>query len=534
MNNNPLIFKVASEAWEFDAIHRLNYQTFVEEIPQHDINQEEKLIDKFHEHNAYIVCLQGQDLLGMLSVNDNRPFSLDNKLKNIDEHLPSFRSICEIRLLSIVSKNRHGDVLSGIFEKLFEFVINQGYDLMVISGITKQARLYRHVGFQAFGDLVGAQDVQFQPMYITLDRAIDFKKKLKSLNQNQTIFNYLPGPVSISKNIMAAYSKTPISHRGGDFMNDFSRLQDTLCQRLNTKQAYITTGSGTFANDIIAAQLSKISGKGIVLVSGEFGRRIEDHARRANLDYEVFVVEDGLAFTQDFLKQINNDNGEFRWLWMVHCETSTGVLNDLNSIREWCQQQQVLLCLDAISTIGSCTVDLTDVYLASATSGKGVGSLPGLALIFSSGLVSEVNCLLPRCFDLSDYIYAQGVPYTISSNAVYGLIIALKKDWDAQFSQVEKWSHDFRVKIEKTGLKVLAHENYRAPHITTIVLPEGVSSSKLGQKMLNLGILVSYNSNYLLENNWMQVCFMGDCQQVTEDAIKYLEYAVMSDVVSKK
>jgi aspartate aminotransferase-like enzyme len=90
------------------------------------------------------------------------------------------------------------------------------------------------------------------------------------------------------------------------------------------------------------------------------------------------------------------------------------------------------------------------------------------------------------------------------------------------------------VKIEKTGLKVLAHENYRAPHITTIVLPEGVSSSKLGQKMLNLGILVSYNSNYLLENNWMQVCFMGDCQQVTEDAIKYLEYAVMSDVVSKK
>jgi hypothetical protein len=32
----------------------------------------------------------------------------------------------------------------------------------------------------------------------------------------------------------------------------------------------------------------------------------------------------------------------------------------------------------------------------------------------------------------------------------------------------------------------------------------------------------------------MQICFMGDCQQVTEDAIKYLERAVMPDVISKK
>jgi aspartate aminotransferase-like enzyme len=333
---------------------------------------------------------------------------------------------------------------------------------------------------------------------------------------------------------MTAYSKTPISHRGSDFMSDFSRLQETLCQRLNTKKAYITTGSGTAANDIVAAQLSKISGKGIVLVSGEFGRRIEDHARRANLEYEVFSVDDGLTFTSDFLNKIHSDNSKFRWLWMVHCETSTGALNDLYLIQTWCQQQDILLCLDAISTIGSCAVDLTGVYLASATSGKGMGSLPGLALIFSSGLMSEVDRLLPRCFDLFDYEQAQGVPYTISSNAIYGLIIALKKDWNTQFNQVKEWSLDFRVKIEKTELRVLVHENYRAPHITTIVLPAGVSSSKLGHKMLNLGILVSYNSRYLLKNNWIQICFMGDCQQVTEKAIKYLEHAVMSSALFKE
>ena len=47
--------KVATEAWEFEQIHRLNYQTFVEEIPQHPPNPEKKLVDKFHQENTYLI-----------------------------------------------------------------------------------------------------------------------------------------------------------------------------------------------------------------------------------------------------------------------------------------------------------------------------------------------------------------------------------------------------------------------------------------------------------------------------------------------
>ena len=34
-SSTPLVFKIATEDWEFDLIHQLNYKTFVEEIPQH-------------------------------------------------------------------------------------------------------------------------------------------------------------------------------------------------------------------------------------------------------------------------------------------------------------------------------------------------------------------------------------------------------------------------------------------------------------------------------------------------------------------
>ncbi len=44
---SPLTFKVASEKWEFEQIHELNYQTFVDEIPQHQENEQGRLVDKF-------------------------------------------------------------------------------------------------------------------------------------------------------------------------------------------------------------------------------------------------------------------------------------------------------------------------------------------------------------------------------------------------------------------------------------------------------------------------------------------------------
>jgi hypothetical protein len=44
-----LVFKVASEDSEFEQIHRLNYRTFVEEIPQHGPNPDCTLVDRFND-----------------------------------------------------------------------------------------------------------------------------------------------------------------------------------------------------------------------------------------------------------------------------------------------------------------------------------------------------------------------------------------------------------------------------------------------------------------------------------------------------
>jgi N-acyl-L-homoserine lactone synthetase len=166
----PFVFKVAAEDWEFEQIHRLNYQTFVEEIPQHEPSSAQRLVDKFHTENTYLICLEGNKLVGMMAVRGRRPFSLDQKLNNLDAYLPTGRSICEIRLLAIEKQfRRGGHVMQGLLSLLLQHGNERGYDLAIISGTTRQLALYQRIGFVPFGPLVGSDKALFQPMYIKIE-----------------------------------------------------------------------------------------------------------------------------------------------------------------------------------------------------------------------------------------------------------------------------------------------------------------------------------------------------------------------------
>ncbi|HYG36324.1 MAG TPA: GNAT family N-acyltransferase [Clostridia bacterium] len=277
----PLVFKFANEDWEFEQIHRLNYRTFVEEIPQHQASPTHRLVDKFHAENTYLICLCGQQLAGMLAVRGNRPFSLDQKLPNLDSYLPPGRKTCEIRLLAVEKKFRGAQVLQGILALLWQHGIEKGYDLAIISGTTRQFKLYHHLGFVPFGLLVGTGDAQFQPMYITLETfektAREFLRSSPSRSFHSNATNFLPGPVTVRREVRRAFEQAPESHRADSFLKDFQATQGLLCQLVNAKKAALFLGSGTLANDVVAGQLSLESNSGIILSNGEFGQRLIDH-----------------------------------------------------------------------------------------------------------------------------------------------------------------------------------------------------------------------------------------------------------------
>lgn len=192
LNADSHVFKVATEPWEFEQIHRLNYQTFVVEIPQHERNDACILIDNFHQQNTYVICALKKEVVGMVALRDKRPLSLDGKLENLESYLPPFNSILEYRLLAVKKEHRNTAIFSGIMKKAFNMALDKKYDIAVISGTTGRIRLYRHLGFRPFGPLVGKKEALYQPMFIDISRAIKLKKeslllKADGIDNNVTI-----------------------------------------------------------------------------------------------------------------------------------------------------------------------------------------------------------------------------------------------------------------------------------------------------------------------------------------------------------
>jgi aspartate aminotransferase-like enzyme/ribosomal protein S18 acetylase RimI-like enzyme len=503
-----LRFKLASEASEYEQIHRLNHTTFAEEIPQHAADPATGLlVDRFHHENTYVIALDGDRLVGMVVLRSTRPFSLDTKVENLDSYLPPGRSPCEIRLLAVAKERRKGPVFSGLMRLLVEHGRRRGFDLAVISATVRQLKLYRHLGFTPIGPLVGKPEALFQPMQVTLETILE---RGQAIFEEPPRVRLLPGPVSFHSDVLAAFAAPPVSHRGDEFAGTLRHVKARLRELTGAGRVALLFGSGTLANDAVAARLSVEGGRGLVLSNGEFGERLSDHARRWRLPHTVLRSDWGEILDYERIARM-----DFDWLWAVHCETSTGILNDLEALKRICRERDARLCVDCISSIATVPVDLSGVHLASGVSGKGIGSLAGVSMVFHQEAIPKAD--LPRYLDLGCYGQEDGVPYTVCSNLVVALRAALDRlQPENRFPRIAELAACLRAGLREHGLQILAPDAHSSPAVTTIALPPEAPSTRVGRELERRGYELSYLSGYLLERNWIQVCLMGEhtCEEL--------------------
>jgi aspartate aminotransferase-like enzyme len=295
-----------------------------------------------------------------------------------------------------------------------------------------------------------------------------------------------------------------------------ARVQSQLCQLTNAERVAILLGSGTLANDVIGGQIWQSGQRGVVIVDGEFGRRLADHASRWSLPFDVFERDWGQPWHLEELGDFLAARPDTQWLWLTLCETSTGVLRDINGLRHLASAQKIELYLDAVSAIGAVPVDLSGVRMASAVSGKALGSFPGLAMVLQNpphrDLIPAVHKgPLPRYMDLALYNEGAGVPFTQSSHLIWALQVSLGRyASDQVFSRVATASLRLRDQLKGLSLELLGERQATNPAVMTIALPAGLNSRTVGDELMRRGIRLSYESDYLLRRNWIQICLMGD------------------------
>jgi aspartate aminotransferase-like enzyme len=501
-----LRFKVADQTVEFEAIHRLNYRTFVEEIPQHSPNAEKRLVDRFHAENTYVIGLDGEKLVGMVASRCRRPFSLDQKLPDLDRHLPPHRKAVELRLLAVDLRYRKRAFFARLAGVVASHFRSLGCDLAIISGTVRELRLYRHLGFRPFGPLVGDPKARYQPMFLTLADYAAHGAHLE-VDAQPRITNLMPGPVATSEAVAATFSREPVSHRDPEFTALMHRVRGRLRELCGVHDAVVMPGSGTLANDAVAAQLAAEGRAGLVLVNGEFGERLVDHARRWRLDFHELRAPWGQPFSEAATRAAFA-RAQPAWVWIVASETSTGVCNALDSLRNLSRQHGADLCVDAISAVGLQRIDLGGARLASSVSGKALGAYPGLAIVLHDGRLVPAGHV-PRAIDLAAYRDAGGVPYTLSSNLLAALDRALAVDWAPRWEAVRLADRSLRDGLRRRGFEIVAAEGAAMPGILTLALPEQTPAARLARRMERSGFVLAHRSDYLMRRNWFQICLMG-------------------------
>ncbi|PGY99920.1 GNAT family N-acetyltransferase [Bacillus cereus] len=500
-----VIYKVADQDWEFESIHKLNYKTFVEEIPQHEETKERLRIDRFHEENTYLICLDKDKLVGMVAVRGKRPFSLDYKISNLDFYLQEHgENVYEIRLLSVEREYRNGRAFLGLIRFLHRYLLLNGYELALISATTRELPLYEQMGFKPFHTLVGTEEAAFQPMYVT---PVMFEESSVGGIMTKE-YTFLPGPVDIGANVQKAFSSKPISHRSKSFQVTMRNVKKRLLQMTKAKHVQLMLGTGTLANDAIALQLRSLKSKGLVLANGEFGNRLIGQAKRAQLHFDTYKKQMGEPFIHTELEKIIA-GGNYEWLWFVHHETSTGMLNNLEELKALCKKYQMKLCVDCISSIGAIPIDLKDIYFASGVSGKAIKSYTGLSFVFHNHIM-EKNEAIPVYMDIGMYEMNDSIPYSHSWNLMYALQEAIKKFEDEKaFKKIIETYAYLEKAITTMGFKLVSPKEHAAKIILTIQLNEEQCSIAVGDALALQGYIVHYESAYLQKNNWIQIACLN-------------------------
>ncbi|HEV8145422.1 MAG TPA: GNAT family N-acetyltransferase [Bryobacteraceae bacterium] len=159
-------FKKAETDAELEQVFRLNHDVFAGELRQHSTSEEGRLVDKFHLKNLYLIALEDDRVVGMLTTHDQPPFSVADKLADVSV-LEKYGRIVEVRLLAIEPEHRNRLVLSGLFSLLYEHV--HTYDSLAISGYVEQAAMYHKLGFHDLGPPVTSGKAQYIPMAATIE-----------------------------------------------------------------------------------------------------------------------------------------------------------------------------------------------------------------------------------------------------------------------------------------------------------------------------------------------------------------------------
>ena len=289
-------------------------------------------------------------------------------------------------------------------------------------------------------------------------------------------------------------ARHPIGHRSGEFQQIVARTTEQLQWLHQTKgDVLVLAGSGTAAMEAGIINVLSRGDKVICGDNGKCGERWVKVAQAYGLEVEVIKAEWGSPLDPEaFRSALEADSSKaIKAVILTHSETSTGVINDLETIAKHVKAHGTALTIaDCVTSLGACNVpmDAWGIDIIGSGSQKGYMMPPGLAFVAMSdgpGLLKS-NPICPSSIWISERYRKAAAgnsnPSTPPVNLYFALEAALDlmqdEGLEAIFARHDRHRRASQAAMRALGLPLFAADGYGSPAITAVA-PAGLDAEAL-------------------------------------------------------
>ena len=296
-----------------------------------------------------------------------------------------------------------------------------------------------------------------------------------------------PGPLTTSKTVK---EEMMVDHCTWD--NDYKVITQKIRAELleiahvspEEYTAVLMQGSGTFGvESAITSSVGK-DGKLLILSNGAYGERQEDICRHAGLNYRIQHFHYNEVPGARVVEEILKDDPDITHISMVHSETTSGILNDIEAIGRVAKAYGKVFIVDAMSSFGGVEIPVADwgIDFIISSANKCIQGVPGFSFIICK--LSELKKCEGKAVSLSLDLYDQwkGMHdgkwrYTSPTHVVLAFAKAIEemKEEGGIPARNKRYVENEKFLVSemaKLGYKTYIDEAHQGPIITTFFYPE--------------------------------------------------------------
>lgn len=300
------------------------------------------------------------------------------------------------------------------------------------------------------------------------------------------------GPTQVRENVRLERSKEftnpDIDPKFFDFYKETCEL---LSKAMHTDtKAFILGGEGILGLEAACASLTEEGDRVLVIDNGIFGKGFADFVSMYGGEPVLFSSDYRNPVNIDELRDFLSKDSDFKYATVVHCDTPSGVMNDVESISKLFDEFGILTVCDSVAGMFGEPLDVSNskIDILCGGSQKALSAPPGLTMVWVSDRAFEamqnrktpIKAFYANLLFIKDYYENQWFPYTMPASDIMGLRVAIDNYLeDADFQNRHKQlARATRNAVEKAGLKLYLESGY-SNNVTVIEIPEGITEDEI-------------------------------------------------------